>query len=94
MFSRCDFIVGKNKAVLIFVPERLPVADVYSVTVDENKIAFLADYEELVELPHPGGEVYESIANNTQVGIVEYTPGEDIPPYITNMAYVEVRRSV
>lgn len=94
MFSRCDFLLGANQSVVIVVPANLPYAETYTVTVTHDRIKFMADYQDITEMAYPGGEIYDRIAHNTQIGLIEYPPEGEFPPFITNVAYVEVRRSM
>lgn len=91
MFERCEFLMGDGQSVLIVIPAHLPYADNYTVSVTDDRIKFMAGYDDIAEMDYPGGEVFARLANNTQVGILEYPPGEDFPPGISNVAYVEVR---
>lgn len=94
MFERCDFLLGDGNSVVIVVAGHLPDAETYTVSVSDRDIKFKAGYEDIAEMTYQGGEVFQRIANNTQVGLVEYTAGEDFPAHITHVAYVEVRRAV
>ncbi len=94
VFERCDFLLGKGNTVVIIVPASLPDAETYTVSVSDENILFKAGYERIAEMPYQGGEIFERIANNTQVGLVEYVAGEGFPENITRVAYVEVRRVV
>lgn len=93
MFNRCDFLLGQGHSVVIVVPGNLPQAETYTVSVCDKNIRFRAGYDSIAELDYPGGEIFDRISNNTQVGLVEFN-GEELPPHITKVAYVEVRRSV
>jgi len=93
VFERCDFLMGAGHSVVIVIPATLPDAETYTVSVNNEYIRFKAGYEDIAEMAYPGGEIFERIANNTQIGLVEYEGG-DLPPHITNVAYVEVRRSL
>lgn len=94
VFSRCDFLLGKDDdAVIIVVPAHLPDAETYTVSISDRDIKFRAGYDFIAELPYKGGEVYKRIANNVQIGLVEYPPGGDFPACITKVAYVEVRKA-
>ncbi len=95
-FERCDFLLGNGYSIVIIVPAHLPEAETYTVSVSDRDIKFRAGYENIAEMPYQGGEIFRRIANNTQVGLVEYTPGagEEFPKHITYVAYVEVRRAV
>lgn len=94
MFDRCNFLLGAGFSVLIVIPAHLPKAETYTVSVTDKSIRFKAGQDNVAELAYQGGEVYERIVNNTQIGLVEYPPGSDYPPTVTNLAYVEVRRAV
>ena len=93
MFERCDFLLGEGNTVVIIIPGVLPEADTYTVSVSDKNIRFKAGYEEIAEMPYQGGEIYQRIAQNIQIGLVEYN-GRDLPNNITRVAYVEVRRAV
>lgn len=94
-FERCDFLLGEGGSIVIVIPSRLPEADNYTVAATEDRLKFLAGYEDIAEMPYPGGEIYNRIASHTQVGLVEYQPEkEPFPDCITNVAYVEVRRAM
>lgn len=93
MFERCDFLLGQGYTILIIIPATLPVAETYTVSVSDRDIRFKAGYENIAIVQYPGGELFERIANNVQVGLVERTD-ENLPAHITNVAYVEVRRAV
>lgn len=95
MFERCDFLLGNGYSIVIVVPANLPAADTYTVSISDKDIRFRAGYENIAEMPYQGSEIFKRIANNTQVGLVEYTGGEEeFPTRITHVAYVEVRRAV
>lgn len=94
MFERCDFLLGNGYSIVIIIPAALPEAETYTVSVSDSDIKFKAGYENVAHMPYQGGEIFQRIANNTQVGLVEYTPGQEFPRHITHIAYVEVRRSV
>ena len=79
MFNQCDFVLGSGDSVLVIVPERLPSAETYTVSVSRDEIKFKADYEDVASMPYQGGEVFDRIAQNTQVGIVEYGGSGDNP---------------
>ncbi len=93
MFNNCDFVLGGGNSVIIVIPERLPYAETYTVSVSNKDIKFKADYEDIVQLDYQGGEVYERIAKSTQIALVEYDGHGDFPSQITHVAYVEVRRA-
>lgn len=93
MFERCDFLLGQGYSIVIVIPANLPKAETYTVSISDRDIRFKAGYESIAEMPYQGSEIFRRIANNTQVGLVEYT-GEPLPANITNVAYVEVRRAV
>lgn len=92
-FHRCDFLIGRDNSVVIIIPANLPKAETYTVSVSDRDIRFKADYHSIAEMGYQGGEVFQRIANNTQVGLVEYIGPGEFPNYITNIAYVEVRRA-
>lgn len=93
MFDRCDFLMGKGSTIVIVVPGCLPEAETYTVSISSRDIRLKAGYESVGEIAYQNGEIFERIANNTQIGLVEYT-GEPFPVNITRVAYVEVRRAV
>lgn len=94
MFERCDFLLGNGHTIVIIIPASLPEAETYTVSVSDKDIRFKAGYEDIATMPYQGGEIFQRIANNTQVGLVEYRNGEKFPTNITHVAYVEVRRAV
>ncbi len=91
MFERCDFLLGEGDNVLIVIPKHLPYADTYTVSITANHIKFKAGYDSIAEMDYPGGEIFKRLSQNTQVGILEFPPGEDFPKTISNLAYIEVR---
>ncbi len=93
VFERCDFLLGEGDSIIIVIPGHLPHAETYTVSVSDKDIKFKAGYDKIAHLDYPGGEIFERIANNTQIGLVEYT-GDELPAHITNVAYVEVRRAM
>ncbi len=93
MFERCDFLLGAGYSIIIVIAGTLPAADTYTVSVSDQDIRFKAGYENIAEMNYQGGEIFQRIANNTQVGLVEYD-GSEFPAEITHVAYVEVRRAV
>ena len=93
MFNKCDFILGRDNSIVVIVPHILPEAETYTVSVTNNEIKFKADYDDIASMPYQGGEVFDRITQNTQIGIVEYTGHGDFPKTITHVAYVEVRRA-
>lgn len=92
MFQKCDFILGNGSSVVIVIPTVLPYAENYTVSVSENDIKFKAGYDEIAFLNYDNHEIYDRIAQHTQVGLVEHRKDADMPDYITNVAYVEVRK--
>ncbi len=93
MFDRCDFLLGDGQSVIIVIPASLPRAETYTVSVSDSDICFRADYNNVARLTYPGGEIFERLINNTQIGLVEFPEGTNFPNHITRVAYVEVRRS-
>lgn len=93
MFNRCDFLLGKDSSVVIVIPAHLPMAETYTVSVSDRDIKFRAGYDQVGEISYHDGEVYQRIANNIQIGLVEHLPGGELPANITHVAYVEVRRA-
>jgi hypothetical protein len=94
VFSRCDFLLGQDDTVVIVIPAHLPRADTYTVSVSSRDIRFKAGYDKIAEIPYQGGDIYKRIANNVQIGLVEYPrDGSEFPNRITKVAYVEVRRA-
>ncbi|HEY8192139.1 MAG TPA: hypothetical protein VIG74_06920 [Alphaproteobacteria bacterium] len=93
MFKRCDFLLGTESSIVIVVPGHLPKAETYTVSVSDRDIKFRAGYDSFAEIAYPGGDIYQRIANHTQIGIVEHLPGDKLPGSITHVAYVEVRRA-
>lgn len=93
MFDKCDFILGRGDSIIVIVPHILPAAETYTVSVSDSEIKFKADYDDIASMSYQGGEVFERITQNTQIGIVEYTGHGDFPKTITHVAYVEVRRA-
>ncbi len=85
--------MGRDNSVIIVIPERLPMAETYTVSISDKDIKFRADYDYIAEMIYQGGEIFRRIASSVQVGLVEYAGG-DFPAHITNVAYVEVRRAV
>jgi len=94
VFERCDFLLGNGFSIVIIVPETLPEAETYTVSVSDKSIKFRAGYEEIAEMPYQGGQIFERIANNTQIGLVTHKAGDVFPAQISHVAYVEVRRAV
>jgi len=94
VFERCDFLLGNGHTVVIVIPAELPEADTYTVSVSDKDIKFKAGYDKVAQMPYQGGEVFERIARNTQVGLVQYKNGDKFPTTLTHVAYVEVRRAV
>lgn len=94
VFKRCDFLMGDDRSIVIVIPARLPEADTYTVSVSSRNIKFKAGYDDIATFDYQGGEVFKRIACHTQIGLVEYQEGNALPDHITNVAYVEVRRSV
>lgn len=93
MFNRCYFLLGQNDSVVIVVPERLPEAETYTVSVSDRDICFKAGHEKVTEFSYTGGEAYRRISDLTQIGLVEQPRPGYTPDHITKVAYVEVRRA-
>ena len=85
--------MGRDNSVVIVIPEKLPRAETYTVSVSDRDIRFRADYDKVAEMSYQGGEIFRRISSSTQVGLVEYAGHGDFPVQITNVAYVEVRRA-
>ena len=94
MFERCDFLLGAGNSVIIVIPLDLPKAETYTVSISSENIRFKADYDDVVAFPYKSREVFQRIANNTQVGLVVYNGIGAFPSIITHVAYVEVRRAM
>jgi hypothetical protein len=95
VFSECGFLLGEDNSIVIVIPAHLPEAENYTVTITPENIKFRAGYNDVAELRYPGGELFKRLAHSVQVGLVEYEPGiEDMPKNFTNLAYIEVRRSM
>ena len=90
-FNRCDFLLGDKHNVVVVIPEHLPDADTYTISITPDHIIFRAGYDSIAEMNYSGKEIFEYFMHSTQVGIVEFLPGEDFPKTISNVAYVEVR---
>jgi hypothetical protein len=93
MFDRCDFLIGAGNSVVIVVPEPLPDASTYTVSVSSDQIKFKADDDDFAEVAFTNKDIFENIMHNTQVGLIEYDRKGTLPSYITNIAYVELRRA-
>ena len=93
MFNRCDFLLGKDSSVVIVIPAHLPAAETYTVSVSDCDIKFRAGYESIGEISYHDSDIYQRIANNIQIGLMEYPPGGVFPDCVTQVAYVEVRRA-
>lgn len=80
---------------MIVIPAMLPFAETYTVSVTSRDIKFRAGQDEIAAMDYPGGEIFERLAHQTQVGLVEHFPtdADHLPAYITNLAYIEVRRA-
>jgi hypothetical protein len=94
MFNKCNFLLGAGHSIIIVIPGNLPHAETYTVSVCDKNIRFKAGYDEIAAIDYPGGDLFERFANNTQIGLVEHDIAEALPANITNVAYVEIRRSV
>jgi len=94
VFNKCEFLLGDDNTVLIVIPVHLPKAETYTVSFSDRDIRFKAGYDDVAVMPYQSHEVFRRIIHNTQVGLVEYTPGiDEFPTVITNVAYVEIRRA-
>lgn len=93
MFNRCYFLMGKDNSIVIVVPEQLPEAETYTVSVSDKDICFKAGHDKVTEFPYTGGEAFKRISDHTQVGLVEQPRPGHTPDHITKVAYVEVRRA-
>lgn len=95
LFTECSFLMGDSNTVVIVIPTRLPFAETYTVAVSHDCIRFRAGYDDIAEMPYPGGEIFRRLANHTEVGLVEFPPEtQKFPRNITNRAYIEVRRAL
>ena len=86
----CQFMMGQGRSILIGLPEYLPVADTYTVSVSPHSVRFIADRKKIAEIPFDNDEVFERLSFAHEVGLVESKNGIDYPDYITNVAYIEV----
>ncbi len=94
VFDKCNFLLGQGSAIVIVIPAHLPEAETYTIAITSDHLNFKAGHESIAEMAYQGEEIYKRLADCTQVGIMEYPPGEDFPPCITNVAYIEVRRAL
>ncbi len=92
MFERCHFLLGEGNSIVIVVPENLPRGEPLTVSVSPEDIQFRSGFEEIADITCDNEEVFRRLARFPQVGLVEYDGEGDFPTYITNTAYVEVRR--
>jgi len=92
LFNRFDFMMGEGNNIVMIIPGMLPHADTYTVSISENDIDIKAGYDKIASVPYENEEVYQRIANNVQIGVVEYDDPSTFPSHITKVAYVEVRR--
>ena len=91
VFNRCDFLTGGGSSVVMIIPALLPEAETYTVSISSDDIRFRAGDDEIAVLPYNNHDIFQRIANHTQIGVLENPPGSELPSYITNVAYVEVR---
>jgi hypothetical protein len=95
MFDECCFLLGEGSSVIIVIPEKLPDAETYTVSLTTDCIRFKAGYDAIAQMNYSGDEVFKRLSRLVQVGLVEYKPSEGpMPDHITNVAYVEVRSSM
>ena len=92
MFEEVEFLLGNGESIVIVIPAALPRAQTYTVTVTNDNLKFRADSDEIAMMAYPGGEIYQRLVRNSQVGLVEYTDQGHFPNRITNLAYVEVKK--
>ncbi len=91
-FDHCYFITGTNEAIIIVVPEKMPEADVFMVSVTPTEVQFLADYEAFARVPYGDDEIFRRLSYHNQIGMIEYEEEKKgpMPEYITHVAYVQV----
>lgn len=92
MFERCEFIMGHDNSMVIVLPGMLPSEpQPYTVSATPTHIKIKAGYDQIALFPYHNEEVFQRLIHFSQVGIVEYPPGESFPACITAVAYVETR---
>lgn len=78
--------------MVIVLPGMLPAEpQPYTVSASPTHIKIRAGYDEIAQFPYNNTEVFNRLGHTSQVGIVEYPPGESFPACITAIAYVETR---
>lgn len=92
MIENCEFLLGQGRSIVIGLPQYLPVADNYTVSISPQSIRFIAGREKVAEIPYKSSEVFNRLSFAHEVGLVESRDGEHYPDYITNVAYIEVRK--
>ena len=94
MFERCEFLVEKEgRDILIAIPSVLPISETYTVSVSPKTIRFIAGHKKVTEFPYHSKEVFHRLSFKREVGLIESRDGgENYPEYLTNVAYIEVRK--
>tara|TARA_R110002124_G_scaffold129483_1_gene290813 strand:- start:112106 stop:112426 length:321 start_codon:yes stop_codon:yes gene_type:complete len=90
MFNKCEFIIGKDKSLVIMVPEAVPKGEAMTITVSDDKISFYRAGAELI------GEVFcvcektrRCLRKKSRVGLIEAINGRpSFPVYIATTARV------
>lgn len=86
--------MGQGKSIVIVIPAALPAADNFTVSICEKSIRFRAGREDIAEIPYTNKEVYNRLSFAHEVGLVEFPQDHPFPDCITNVAYIEVRKTL
>lgn len=86
--------MGQGKSIVIVLPVELPHAENFTVSVCQKSIRFRAGFNQIAEIPYSNREVFERLSFAHEVGMVEYPKDQPFPNCITNVAYIEVRKTI
>lgn len=86
--------MGQGKSIVIVIPAELPPAETFTVSICKDNIRFRAGRDEIADIPYKNREVYDRLSFAHEVGLVEFPKDQPFPDCITNVAYIEVRKTL
>lgn len=91
MFNDCEFILGKDKSLVVIVPQAVPKGEAITIRVIDDTVSFYKSADELIgRVVCACAKTLRCLANKKRVGIIEAIGGRpSFPIYISATAHVE-----
>ena len=91
MFNDCEFILGKDKSLVVIVPQAVPKGESITIRVVDNVVSFYKSGDELIgSVACVCAKTLRCLAKKKRVGIIEAINGRpSFPIYIAATAIVE-----